>query len=41
MMTFNWKDKNVFITGATGWVGSWLTKFLVDEGANDIESGSA
>lgn len=35
-MTFNWKDKNVFITGATGLVGSWLTKFLVDEGANVV-----
>lgn len=35
-MTYNWKDKNVFITGATGLVGSWLTKFLVDEGANVI-----
>lgn len=36
MMKSNWKDKNVFITGATGLVGSWLTKFLVDEGANVI-----
>lgn len=35
-MKYNWKDKNVFITGATGLVGSWLTKFLVDEGANVI-----
>jgi CDP-glucose 4,6-dehydratase len=35
-MTYNWKDKKVFITGATGLVGSWLTKFLVDEGANVI-----
>jgi len=23
-MKSNWKDKNVFITGATGLVGSWL-----------------
>ena len=36
MMKSNWKDKNVFITGATGLVGSWLTKFLVDEGANVV-----
>ena len=35
-MKYNWKDKNVFITGATGLVGSWLTKFLVDEGANVV-----
>ena len=35
-MKSNWKDKNVFITGATGLVGSWLTKFLVDKGANVI-----
>jgi CDP-glucose 4,6-dehydratase len=33
---FNWKNKNVFITGATGLVGSWLTKFLLDEGANVV-----
>ena len=36
MMKFNWNDKNVFITGATGLVGSWLTKFLLDEGANVV-----
>ena len=35
-MKYNWKDKNVFITGATGLVGSWLTKFLIDEGANVV-----
>lgn len=29
-----WQDKNVFITGATGLLGSWLTKYLVDAGAN-------
>jgi CDP-glucose 4,6-dehydratase len=29
-----WKHKNVFITGATGFLGSWLTKYLVDAGAN-------
>lgn len=28
-----WKHKNVFITGATGFLGSWLTKYLVDAGA--------
>jgi len=31
-----WKDKNVFITGATGFIGSWLTKELVDLGANVV-----
>jgi len=29
-----WQHKNVFVTGATGFLGSWLTKFLVDEKAN-------
>ena len=28
-----WKDKRVFITGATGIIGSWLTKALVERGA--------
>ena len=28
-----WKDKRVLITGATGLVGSWLTKRLLSEGA--------
>lgn len=31
-----WQDKNVFITGATGFVGRWLTKALLDLGANPI-----
>ena len=31
-----WKNKNVFITGATGLLGSWLTKLMIDEGANVI-----
>lgn len=29
-----WSDKNVFITGCTGLLGSWLTKALVEQGAN-------
>ncbi len=29
-----WRHKNVFVTGASGFLGSWLTKFLVDQGAN-------
>lgn len=31
-----WKNKNVFVTGATGLLGSWLTKKLIEEGANVI-----
>ena len=31
-----WKDKNVFVTGATGFVGSWLTKALVENGASVV-----
>src|SRR3989344_4548880 len=31
-----WKNKNVFITGATGFLGSWLVKSLVDESANVV-----
>ncbi|MCL4378882.1 MAG: GDP-mannose 4,6-dehydratase [Actinobacteria bacterium] len=29
-----WKNKNVFITGATGFLGSWLTEYLFKSGAN-------
>lgn len=35
-MGVNWKNKNVLITGATGLLGSWLTKFMVDEKANVV-----
>ena len=28
-----WSNKSVFITGATGFLGSWLTRSLVDSGA--------
>ncbi len=34
MMKGYWKDKNVFISGCTGILGSWLTIKLVEEGAN-------
>ena len=29
-----WKDRRVFITGCTGLLGSWLTKILVERGAD-------
>jgi CDP-glucose 4,6-dehydratase len=29
-----WKDRNVFVTGCTGLLGSWMTRALVDAGAN-------
>ena len=31
-----WKDKRIFITGATGIIGSWLTKALVEHGAHVV-----
>lgn len=31
-----WRHKNVFITGCTGILGSWLTILLVEKGANAI-----
>ena len=32
----NWLGRNVFITGCTGILGSWLTKALVGRGANVV-----
>lgn len=29
-----WKNKRIFITGSTGLLGSWITKYLVESGAN-------
>ena len=29
-----WKNRNVFVTGCTGLLGSWLTKALVEKGAS-------
>ena len=31
-----WKDRNVFVTGCTGLLGSWMTKALVERGANVV-----
>lgn len=31
-----WRNKNVFVTGCTGLLGSWLTKALVERGANMV-----
>lgn len=30
----NWKDKKVLITGSSGFVGSWLTKALIEKGCD-------
>jgi CDP-glucose 4,6-dehydratase len=32
----NWKDKNVFVTGADGFIGGWIAKTLVEKGANVV-----
>jgi len=34
MPDFSWQDRNVFVTGCTGLLGSWLTIELVGKGAN-------
>jgi CDP-glucose 4,6-dehydratase len=36
MTTFSWSGRRVFVTGATGIVGSWLVKRLLDEGASVV-----
>jgi len=35
-MSNTWQDRRVFITGATGLLGSWLTKELVEKGASVV-----
>jgi CDP-glucose 4,6-dehydratase len=35
VMSF-WHNRNVFITGCTGLLGAWLTKSLVEKGANVV-----
>lgn len=29
-----WIDRNIFVSGATGFIGSWITKALVENGAS-------
>lgn len=36
MVKTHWKNRNVFVTGATGLLGSWLTRRLKDDGANIV-----
>src|SRR5262245_47976068 len=31
-----WRERSVLVTGATGLLGSWLTKALVDRGASVV-----
>jgi len=31
-----WRERNVFVTGATGLLGSWMTRTLADAGANVV-----
>ncbi len=33
-MALSWKGRNVFVTGANGFVGSWVAQALVESGAN-------
>ena len=35
-MTNFWDDRNVFVTGCTGILGSWMTRELVQRGANVV-----
>jgi CDP-glucose 4,6-dehydratase len=35
-MTSFWKDRPVFVSGATGLLGSWLVRALVESGANVV-----
>jgi len=35
-LTMTWSDRRVFVTGATGIVGAWLVRRLLDEGADVV-----
>jgi CDP-glucose 4,6-dehydratase len=36
LVSFSWRDRPVLITGASGLLGSWLTRRLVADGANVV-----
>lgn len=36
MTMFDWTNKRVFVTGATGLLGSWLTEALIEKGATVV-----
>jgi CDP-glucose 4,6-dehydratase len=36
LVSFSWRDRPVLVTGASGLLGSWLTRRLVTEGANVV-----
>lgn len=36
VVRMEWKNQNVFVTGANGFLGSWVTKALVEKGANVV-----
>jgi CDP-glucose 4,6-dehydratase len=35
-VSFSWRDRSVLVTGASGLLGSWLTRRLVADGANVV-----
>jgi CDP-glucose 4,6-dehydratase len=35
-LMMDWRDKRIFVTGATGLVGQWLTRALLERGAHPV-----